>query len=70
MVMVMVNEMVSRLFLPQLFRVLVNLSIELEQFLVFFGQKLFLCLDLNALLVIQLIPGLQMKRKNYPIKIK
>lgn len=70
MVMVMVNEMVSRLFLPQLFRVLVNLSIELEQFLVLFGQKLFLCLDLNALLVIQLIPGLQMKRKNYPIKIK
>lgn len=68
--MVMVNEIVSRLFLPQLFRVLVNLSIELEQFLVFFGQKLFLCLDLNALLVIQLIPGLQMKRKNYPIKIK
>lgn len=70
MVMVMVNEIVSRLFLPQLFRVMVNLSIELEQFLVLFGQKLFLCLDLNALLVIQLIPGLQMKRKNYPIKIK
>lgn len=68
--MVMVNEIVSRLFLPQLFRVMVNLSIELEQFLVLFGQKLFLCLDLNALLVIQLIPGLQMKRKNYPIKIK
>lgn len=70
MVMVMVNEIVSRLFLPQLFSVMVNLSIELEQFLVLFGQKLFLCLDLNALLVIQLIPGLQMKRKNYPIKIK
>ena len=70
MVMVMVDEIVSRSFLPQLFRVLVNLSIELEQFLVFFRQKLFLCLDLNALLVIQLIPGLQKQSKNYPIKIK
>lgn len=65
--MVMVNEIVSRPFLSQLFRVLVNLSIELEQFLVFFCQKLFLCLDLNALLVIQLIPGLQKQSKNYPI---
>lgn len=70
MVMVMVDEIVSRSFLPQLFRVLVNLSIELEQFLVFFRQKLFLRLDLNALLVIQLIPGLQKQSKNYPIKIK
>lgn len=70
MVMVMVDEIVSRSFLPQLFRVLVNLSIELEQFLVFFRQKLFLCLDLNALLVIQLIPGLQKQSKNHPIKIK
>lgn len=70
MVMVVVDEIVSRPFLPQLFRVLVNLSIELEQFLVFFRQKLFLCLDLNALLVIQLIPGLQKQSKNYPIKIK
>lgn len=70
MVMVMVNEIVSRPFLLQPFRVLVNLSIELEQFLVFFRQKLFLCLDLNALLVIQLIPGLQKQSKNYPIKIK
>lgn len=70
MVMVMVDEIVSRSFLPQLFRVLVNLSIELEQFLVLFRQKLFLCLDLNALLVIQLIPGLRKQSKNYPIKIK
>lgn len=70
MVVVMVNEIVSRPSQPQLFRVLVNLSIELEQFLVFFRQKLFLCLDLNALLVIQLIPGLQKQSKNYPIKIK
>lgn len=70
MAMVMVNEIVSRPSQPQLFRVLVNLSIELEQFLVFFRQKLFLCLDLNALLVIQLIPGLQKQSKNYPIKIK